>query len=81
MIKLSPQEYPIANPLFHDNYPNLPFIYGVIENRMPGEIWINDTNIASWKVAEHQGMDELIKYEFHIWNKLKQPNIFKNNSL
>ncbi len=33
-------------------------------------VWsCDDENVASWKVAEKQGMDELIKYTFHRWTK------------
>jgi len=33
-------------------------------------VWsCDEANVVSWKVAEKQGMDELIKYTFYTWSK------------
>jgi RimJ/RimL family protein N-acetyltransferase len=42
--------------------------YAIQENLKP--VWsCDEENLISWKVAEKQGMDDLIRYTFHTWTK------------
>jgi len=44
-MKLLPKnKYHLVRSLFHDNYPNLPLVYSVIEQVRPGEIWVDNEN-------------------------------------
>lgn len=44
IIKLPKAEFNKVRHLFEANYPNLAFVYAVIEDKMPGEIWVNDAD-------------------------------------
>lgn len=61
----------------HENYRNQKLstilcnhlIRHAIEKKLKPVWSCDDANFISWKVAEKQGMDELIKYTFYNWNK------------
>jgi GNAT superfamily N-acetyltransferase len=44
MKQLHKNEYENIRNLFHTNYPNLPLIFAIIEQLIPGQIWVNDKN-------------------------------------
>jgi len=43
--KLTPGDYELVRFLFAETYPNLPFIFSIIEGKMPGQVWVNDNKI------------------------------------
>lgn len=45
MKQLSPNKYESVRSLFDKDYPNLPLIHGIIEQLMPGQVWVdNESN-------------------------------------
>ncbi|AZE45730.1 hypothetical protein C4K04_0019 [Pseudomonas chlororaphis] len=44
MKKLSSSNYEIVRQLFAEDYPNLPFVHGLIEGVLPGEIFVDNTS-------------------------------------
>lgn len=40
--KLNQTQYKIVHELFDANYPNVAFVYGIIEGKIPGEIWVDN---------------------------------------
>lgn len=41
MKQLSKEKHENVRKLFYKNYPNLPEIFAVIENLIPGQIWVD----------------------------------------
>lgn len=44
MQQLEENKYENIRKLFHQNYPNLPLIFAIIERLIPGQIWVDDAN-------------------------------------
>ncbi len=42
MKKMSSFHYERVRTLFTDNYPNIPFVHGIIEERLPGEVFVDN---------------------------------------
>ena len=42
MKQLHKNRYENVRKLFHNNYPNLPLIFAIIEHLIPGQIWVDD---------------------------------------
>lgn len=43
--KLTYDNYKKVHKLFDINYPNIAFVYGIIEGKIPGEIWVDNKEI------------------------------------
>jgi len=44
MNQLPQDKYEKVRSFFHGSYPNLPFIYGIIDHLLPGQIWVDNEN-------------------------------------
>ena len=44
VFELPSEKYNVVRELFNEDYPSLAFVFGVIEKRMLGKIWVNNTD-------------------------------------
>ena len=42
MQQLHQNKYKTLRSFFHENFPNSPIIYAILEHKIPGQIWVDD---------------------------------------
>ncbi|MEW2579445.1 GNAT family N-acetyltransferase [Streptomyces syringium] len=44
LVELAKEDYARVEPLFGPQYPNLAFVHGVLDEKLPGRVWVHEEN-------------------------------------